>query len=370
MERIILKINFLTGSLAYREHKTGVHVFHDMLIKKTLEHQQFAVNISFYDKCKDVKKYVPPFISNNSTQLYSSKIVRLLTYIMPIEFFYGTSDVYICDGLIPITIKKGKRIAIIFDLMVKVFPEYYGTVKKIYLNYYFHRCKKADVIITISETTKADIIKYLNIPEKRIIVVPCGYSDGDVTGSLSNEISSLLNNKYLFYVGDMRKNKNLLTAIKGFKEAYQQDPNLKFYIAGKKSGEYESLIKYVKEQGITDAVKFIGYVSDFEKVALYKNCFALLFVSKYEGFGIPILEAAFYGAPVITSNCSSTGEIASGYSITVNPNNPDEIKKAILSLNDEDLSRSVVEKQSELLKKYTWENMYSCFEKVIKKLNA
>ena len=366
-ENKMKEINFLTGSLAYREHKTGVHFFHDMLIKETIDHGQYEVSVSFYDKRKNVEHFLPRDVVDKGELKYSSKLTRVLSYLLPVSLFFGKADIYICDGLIPITSKGSKRVAIIFDLMVKVFPEYYGNIKKVYLNYFFHRCKKADLIITISETTKRDIIKYLSIDEEKIHVVPCGYEE-NYEGTISQEIKNVVKDNYLFYVGDMRKNKNLMNAIKGFELASKQDKDLKFYIAGKKSAEYERLLAYVKDHCLQEKVIFLGYISNAEKAELYKNSLALLFVSEYEGFGIPILEAANYQVPVITSDCSSMREIAEGFAITVDPKNPDSISDAIHNVRDSVYRNRIIEQQKKLLDVYTWKNMYSSFEKAIQSI--
>ncbi|SEH46502.1 Glycosyltransferase involved in cell wall bisynthesis [Ruminococcus flavefaciens] len=363
-----MNINFLTGSLAYREHKTGVHFFHDMLIRKTIEHKKYNVNISFYNKEEEVRQYLPDYVCEESNQHFSNKFTRIFAYIFPIELIFGKSDIYICDGLIPIINKSKKRVAIVFDLMVKKFPNYYKPVMRAYMNFYFMRCRKADLILTISHTTKRDIVHYLKIPEDRIVVVPCGYVGTSNNGELTVEFAEKIKEKYIFYVGDMRKNKNLLNAIKGFEKAYRENSDIKFYIAGKKSGEYEDLNKYVIEHNLQNAVNFLGYISESEKIALYKNSLGLLFVSKYEGFGIPILEAAYYETPVITSNCSSMKEIAEECSILVDPNKPNEIKDAIKSLYNCDIRSDIIKKQKRLLDTYSWENMYSKFEKAIDSL--
>ena len=363
-----MDINFLTGSLAYREHKTGVHFFHEMMIKKTIEHKKYNVNISFYNKEEEIRQYLPDYVMLNSRRYFSNRLTRVLAYMLPIEMLFGRSDVYICDGLIPILKKNKKRVAVVFDLMVKIFPEYYKPVMKAYMEYYFMRCKKADLILTISQTTKRDIIHYLKIPEDKIVVVPCGYVRTRDNGEVSVALAEKIKGNYIFYVGDMRKNKNLLTAIKGFEKAYKVKTDLRFYIAGKKSGEYEKLKEYVIEHNLQEVVKFLGYISDSEKIALYKNSLALLFVSEYEGFGIPILEAAFYETPVITSNCSSMKEIAEGCSVLVDSKNPDEIKDAIISLYDHDIRSNIIEKQKKLLDTYSWENMYLKFEEAIDSL--
>ena len=238
-----------------------------------------------------------------------------------------------------------------------------------YLKYFYNRCKKVDLIVTVSESTKKDVIQYLGIDRDKIKVVNCGIDTNKI--KKTNMIEKTGNKidfceKYLLYIGDMRKNKNLINAIKGFECAKSKDDKLKFYIAGAKKFEYDKLKKYVSEHKLEKDVIFLGYVSDEEKEQLYSFAFALLFVSEYEGFGIPILEGAAYGTPVITSNTSSMNEIAEGYCLTVNPYKKEAIGNEILKLNNAELRKKVIERQNKLLLKYTWDNSYKQFEEALK----
>lgn len=336
-----MTVNFLTGSLTLRKHRTGVHLYHENLLKELMKDPYYQKNItvSCYATEKDLHKEFPQYkeepYANNIR--FSHKMVRILSYFLPIEFFFGSSDVYFCDGLIPITLHKKKKIAVIFDLMVKIYPQNYSLIRKIYLNFYFRRCKKADYILTISQTTKNDIIQYLNIPQERIYVGYIGYETAAQENAIikDSKISNLmLQVRYAFYIGDMRKNKNLINAVKSVEYANNQGIELYFYIAGAKSDEYSSLHDYVEKHSLNNRIQFLGYITEEEKARLYKNAFALLFISDYEGFGIPILEAAGYGIPVITSNRSSMKEIAENYSILVDPHDVKEIAKSFELIMD------------------------------------
>lgn len=360
-------INFLTGSLAFREHKTGVHIVHENLIKLSVADKKRgnSYKISCYNTKKEISQYCKDYLNrDNCTVLFSNRIVRIFAYFLPIELFFGKADLYICDGLIPHVIYKSKRIAIIHDMMVKIYPQNYSPIKRNYLNYYFKMCRKADRIIAVSETTKRDIIRYLKIDESKIDVVPNGYSSEDKTLNSINR-SKLRKERYVFYIGDMRPNKNLLNAIKGVEIALNTQPDLKFYIAGKKSHEYEKLMEYVHNHDLSKNIIFCGYISDEEKEELYRNSLGLLFVSYYEGFGIPILEAASYNTPVITSNCSSMKEIAENTSLLVDPDNPKAIGETILKLLNCEVRNNIIKKQKMLLSQYTWINTYEKFIKSI-----
>lgn len=361
-----MKINFLVGRLVFKEKKTGVHIFHQNILKEYIKRNSSkSFFITAFTYSKEKYKSDPLF----SFTYFRSRLIEIALYFLPIELFFFKSDVYICDGFIPYTYYPSKKVAVVHDLMVKIYPENYKWIMKLYLCYYFYNIKRADAIIAVSETTKKDIIKYLHIAPEKIYVVYNGL--GFKKFKLEKErVKFSYQRKYLFYIGDMRKNKNLLSAIKGFERYIQNesDSEMYFYIAGNKKDEYNKIYDYVKGKKIEERVKFLGYVTEEEKILLYKNAFAFLFVSCYEGFGIPILEAMFYELPVITSNCSAMKEIASNAAVLVNPEDIQEISYAIRRLNDLKTRLLYIDRGKKRVKKFTWRNSYKQFYKVLQEI--
>lgn len=327
---------FLNGHLILREHKTGVHYFHEYVIKKiALIDRKYDLKVAFFDNNnhharilnRTENKWLMPFVKINKT------VPRILSYILPIEFFFGNSDVYFCDGLFPHTLHNAKRICLVHDLMIKIYPENYSFVKKIYLELFFSKLKKADLIIAVSETTKKDIIKYYKVPEEKIVVCYNGVCDVSPTMKkdiLDNNLINL-NRRYLFYLGDMRKNKNLPGIVSGFLNfCDSEDVNdLYFYIAGKKNDDYQYVLNELKKSPHGKQIKFLDYVSENDKNLLYKNCESVVLLSLYEGFGMPIVEGMNYYKPVITSNCSSMEEVGRDAVILVDPLDTNAISRAI-----------------------------------------
>lgn len=366
-------VNFLTGDFALSKNKTGVHVFHHNLLKKFAEHRYMDMNakVSCFCTKEELEKNFPEYVHMpySNRIVFLTKIKKMLLYFFPIEIFLGHSDFYICDGIIPRTATRSKKIAVIHDLMVYIFPENYTLVTKCYLKYYFGRCRKADRIIAVSESTKNDIVRFLKIEPGRISIVNNGVSSDAIRNTLTAKNSQIdYDVKYLLYIGDMRPNKNLKNAILAFAKVQKEDPKLHFYIAGAKKFEYERLCQLIQTENIQN-VKFWGFVSDDEKEALFRNAYALLFVSLYEGFGIPILEGAKYDLPVITSNTSSMKEIAQGYSITCNPYDIDDIASAIRMLSESGYAQQIVERQRNLVNYYSWDHTYSQMASVFQSLS-
>lgn len=329
-------ICFLNGHLILREHKTGVHYFHEYVTKKiVLMNRKYNIHIACCDNWnkheqflnKKENEWITPYVKFKKIQ------PRILNYIFPIEFFFGKNDLYFCDGLFPHTLYHAKRICLVHDLMVKIYPENYSFIKKIYLELFFSHLKAADLIFAVSETTKKDIIKYYHIPEGKIVVCYNGVNDTNFItekDSLDNDLIDL-NKRYLFYLGDMRKNKNLPNTVKGFLN-FCRDNNISdlyFYIAGKKNGDYLNIKQELEKSPYHNQVKFLGYVSDNDKALLYKNCESVVLLSLYEGFGMPIVEGMSYYKPVITSNCSSMKEVGEDAVVLANPEDINDINRAI-----------------------------------------
>lgn len=330
------KVCFLNGHLILREHKTGVHYFHEYVTHKiALIDKDYDLKVAFFDNKnehskelnKQENKWLVPLVKINRW------MPRIFSYVLPIEFFFGINKVYFCDGLFPHTLYHAKRICLVHDLMVKIYPENYSLIKRIYLELFYSKLKEADIVVTVSETTKCDIIKYYHVPEEKIVVC----YNGICNKMPFNKISHLcdtdidINKRYLFYLGDMRKNKNLPNTVKGFLKFCDSNNvnDLYFYIAGKKNDDYQNVLDKLRNASHANQVKFLGYVSENDKELLYSNCESVILLSLYEGFGMPIVEGMSYYKPVITSNCSSMKEIGKDATVLANPQDIEDISRAI-----------------------------------------
>ncbi len=361
------KVCFLNGHLILREHKTGVHIFHEKVTKKILEKKRkYDVNIAYFDCKNKYSKYLEknqwmgPFVN------VCEKAPRILSYILPIELFFGYNDVYFCDGLFPHTMKKSKKICLVHDLMVKIYPENYTLMKKLYLNLFFNKLKKADAIICVSNNTKEDIIKYYNVEQEKITV--CYNGIDNVVKNIDEPESKLIKkgDEFFLYIGDMRKNKNLLNTVKGFLEFCKRNKQseTKLYIAGKQNDEYEIIKEVIDESEYSDRIVFLGYVSEDDKNYLYSHAKCVLLISFYEGFGMPIIEAMQRYKPVITSNCSSMKEIGENAAILVDPNDIGEIadKMAYVDMGDYKIDRNEYDKR---IRKFSFDNVSEIINEVI-----
>lgn len=248
----------------------------------------------------------------------------------------------------------------IHDVIYRIFPQYIPNWRwKFYYNLAESAARKADQVITISQCSKNDIVKFLEIKEEKIKTIYLGRP------VLEKENQAGLNkysikNKYIFYIGGFDYRKNVVKLIDSYKIFCESNDNIDLVIAGKLPKQPNPIAldveKKVKELGLQDKVRFIGYVADENLPELYKNAAVFVFPTLYEGFGLPVLEAMTYGCPVITSNNSSIIEITSEAALLVNPYNSEDIAKAIEKvLSDEKLRQAMIQKGIENAQRFSWE---------------
>lgn len=237
-----------------------------------------------------------------------------------------------------------RTVVTVHDLIHKIFPETYSSIDRaIYDQRLKYALKYADHIIAISQHTRQDLLKYFNIDEERLSVVyqacdPIFYK----SEKLNNPASFSLPNEYLLYVGSIAARKNLLNLIKAFAQVQDSPP---LVLVGRGSKKYKSqILKEAKRLRIIDRLIFLENIDSTTNLkAIYQNCSAFVYPSWYEGFGIPVLEAALCKIPVLTSDTSSLPEAAGPESVLVDPFDIDQLVvglKKLLDTNDEALVKN------------------------------
>ena len=226
--------------------------------------------------------------------------------------------------------------------------------------------RRAALIIAVSENTKRDIIHFFKCPEDKIRVIYNGYDDAIYYPA--DENTSVIYGEYkvknyLLAIGPTYPHKNfemLITAYKDLTEVTKKKYPL--VIAGGKEKYLFLLKQYVKKLGLEKSIYFIDYVPIRFMPSLYREAFALVFPSLYEGFGIPLLEAMACGCPVISSNTSSMPEVCGNAALYFNPLDKFSLTSSIqeIILNN-DLRNDLVTKGFERVKKFSWKKMAQAF---------
>jgi len=243
--------------------------------------------------------------------------------------------------------------------------------------------RNAKHIITISEFSKSEIIKFYKISADRITVAYPGYSKiknpafaKATAGKQSSKfkIEETMNkfrikNKYLIYLGTLQPKKNIERLIGGFSLIAKDNPELSLVIAGKKGWLFETIFNKTIELGLEKRVIFTGFVSEEEKQNLLTGSEAFVFPSLYEGFGIPVLEAMDLDVPVVCSKEGSLPEVGGEAAIYCNAYEESSIAGAIgkvLSLKKSEKDE-IIRKGKNQCKKFSWEK---CGQEVLSVLET
>ncbi len=172
-----------------------------------------------------------------------------------------------------------------------------------------------DLIFTCSDYSRHEIIEWASLSEDKVERIYYGVSK-DFLPPL--EAAKGDAPPYILYVGNRRKNKNLERLIIAFARSGLAERGYRLWLTGGDDGETSA---WAAREGVREALQYLGHVSDTQLVNLYQQARALAFVSLYEGFGLPVVEAMASGCPVLTSNTTSLGEIGGQAALTVDPTN-------------------------------------------------
>lgn len=231
-------------------------------------------------------------------------------------------------------------VVFVYDLIPYRFPELYnlrqGIKRKLRCKIMEKMARDADLIFTISETSRKDIEEFWRIPANKISVVHAAVDNDIYFRRNLEEIAAAkrkysLPERYLLYVGGIDPRKNIQTMIKSYKILLGRINDISLVMAGRLEGQKDLPIlkKSINDLGIHDKITLPGYISDDDLPAVYSGAEALIFPSLYEGFGLPLLESLSCGTPVVASRSSAIPEVAGELAIYCNVESPAELAEAM-----------------------------------------
>jgi len=261
-----------------------------------------------------------------------------------------------------------KQIVTIHDLLPVEYPEVFPKVKYHFKYILPKILKNTDLIITVSDFTAQRVREFYNYKGK-IETIYQGYRDDIFYKRNDLEIKKIkekyaLSEKYIITVGETRKYKNTMSLIKSFQYI---NSNIKLAVVGKINRLDNETVNLAKKLGIEDKIIFLDFVSDDDLASLYSGANAFTFMSLYEGFGIPVLEAMACGTPLILSDIAPFKEIATDLATFCNPTDYNDIADKIELVVNRDNS-DLIEKGFERVKHFTWNKFLNKFKKVISSL--
>lgn len=256
------------------------------------------------------------------------------------------------SGIGPVFVKN--KLMTIHDLAFLHNPDWYSkSYRTVYKILTPLAAKYARRILTVSEFSKSEISRYLNIKDNKISVVHNAVSKIFLEED-NVDYKDVKNEKYVLAVSSVDPRKNFINLIKAF--ALVKDTDLKLYIIGGESKIYSMSVEDLSHYGKTNSIKWLGRVADNELREYYKNALCFIYPSLYEGFGIPPLEAMACGAPTIVSEIPPLREVCGDAALYVNPYNIEDIADKISGLvNDEALRVSLRNKGFDRQKLFGWD---------------
>jgi glycosyltransferase involved in cell wall biosynthesis len=211
---------------------------------------------------------------------------------------------------------SGPSVVTVHDLSFERDPDLMGVRDRFVFRTTVPRsARRASRVIVVSERTKHDLIDLAGVPAERIVVVPNGV--GEPFGPDGPHANG---QPYALVVGSLERRKDPLTAVEGF--ALLGSDDLRLVFAGPDRGDGAAARTAAARRGLEQRVEFKGHVSDDELAALYRGAACLVFASRDEGFGLPLLEAMASGVPVVATRAGALPEIAGDAAILVEPGNP------------------------------------------------
>ncbi|MDB5237311.1 MAG: glycosyl transferase, group 1 [Parcubacteria group bacterium] len=221
---------------------------------------------------------------------------------------------------------------------------------------------KAAKIACISEETRQNLHRHFLVAHAKTAVIPLS-----AVGTTDAPEPIDVPEKFFLFAGVLKERKNVLNIVRAFAEyAKAGSAEYSLCIAGRTGGAYHaSVAALVAELGISDRVRFLGYVTDGQLAYLYQHATALVFPSLVEGFGMPVLEAMREGLPVITSNRGALAEVAGAAALLVNPEDPKDIAAALARIATEPaLGEDLRARGYRRAKEFSWDSTARQFQEL------
>ena len=327
---------------------------------------------------------IAPFAGDNigiKLVRFSGYAYRAASTFLPVPYrtFFGSDDqiTHFFNYIVPPGV-HGKTVVTVHDMVYKAFPETVRGRTKLMLDMGLKSSmKRADIIVTDSEFSCSEILKYFPQHEKKLRVVPCGVDTAkfcpcDTPERIPEVKKSLgIEGDYFLYVGTIEPRKNLERLIGAYHIFAQRvDDPPKLVLAGGKGWLYDSIFQRVTDLKLTEQVIFTKYVPSEDMNPLMCGALAFVFPSIYEGFGMPPLEAMASGVPVLCSDAASLPEVTGDCAVICDPYSEENIAEGLYRLySDSELRKDLSRRGLERAGSFTWdrsaEMMYRIYKEIV-----
>jgi glycosyltransferase involved in cell wall biosynthesis len=293
--------------------------------------------------------------------------------IVPLKAQYESFSLLHMPAVFSPMFPSKPTIVTIFDVIIMRFPQYFSKWHHYYFEHILPKSLENSVhIITISESSKRDLVKYYDIPQEKISVTYLSHSEKFRV--IETPLVEIVKNKYglkkyIILVGTIEPRKNILRILLAFSKVLKNHPDVQLVHVGSRGWGQDKIFSKLDELNIRDSVRLLGKISLDDLVGLYNGAIFSLYPSLYEGFGLPILESMAAGCPVITSNTSSMPEVAGDAAVIVNPASIESIYDGMCQLlGDNDLLLQYKDKGIKRSSTFSWQKCASETQNIYSKI--
>ncbi len=341
MERSIhIGLNAHLLSLAQSYRGAGISWYMVNLLKNLAQ-----VSPDFFDYSaflSDQSFVEPRFKLHHSALPTQRPVARILweQTLQPIALRANKIDLLHALAFVAPIVAPPPYVVTVYDLSFLRYPEAFRPFNRWYLtNFTSYSVNRAEAVITISESTRQDVINLLGIAPDRVHTIYCG-ADASFRQLPPAEVAAFkakhnLPDEFILFLGTLEPRKNVDGLIKAYAEWKVQDADAPpLVIAGGKGWYYDTIFELVEQLNLTDSIRFPGYVPQNELPLWYNAATLFVYPSHFEGFGLPVLEAMACGTPVITSTTSSLPEVVGqdGTGYLVDPADINALAEAMATL--------------------------------------
>jgi glycosyltransferase involved in cell wall biosynthesis len=357
--KIALDISVLGLGYINEKARTGVFRVTEYILRGLISSSEFDLCLcsSISDLLTACSEFLKTEFQDLDLHVFSISDLRAQNISLYHSSFYP----------IPPEINYCRKIVTIYDLINIKFPEFFGNQEDTLVSNCLRSITEDDYISCISQATKQDVLDYSNrFSDRQVLVThlaadknkfyPC--QDTNLIQSVLQKYN-IPKSPYLLSVCTLEPRKNLAHVIRCFVKLVHEKSisNLNLVLVGTQGWQFDEIFAELdRNANLRQRIIFTGFVPDKDLAPLYSDALAFLYLSVYEGFGLPPLEAMQCGTPVITSNTSSLPEVVGEAGIILSPVDEDGLCNAIYELYTKpDLRKSLSQKSLEQSEKFTWE---------------
>ena len=275
-----------------------------------------------------------------------------------LEYRFGQPDIYHGTNYAVYPCRHSLGVMTIYDLSFMRYPEYVTSVVRTYSQRVQQCLGWTNLVVTISESSKRDIVELLGVPPERVWVTPLAsrYASDTQGGNREMQAVDLGDRPFILFVSTLEPRKNVVRLIQAF-DQLKTDRRIdhQLVLVGQKGWQFEPIFEAIASSPWQHHIRHLDYLSDAEVAYCYAQADVFAYPSLYEGFGLPVLEAMTLGCPVVTSNTSSLPEVAGNAALLIDPTSIGDLAEALGQvIGDRTLRQSLIDRGYRQAAEFSW----------------